>query len=57
MKLLEGKVVLITGAGSGMGQTHAEVMAERGEKMLPMISMRKASKKPLAVYKQMVERF
>ena len=30
MKLLEGKVVLITGAGSGMGQTHAEVMSERG---------------------------
>ena len=34
MKLLEGKVVLITGAGSGMGQTHAEVMAERGAKIV-----------------------
>ncbi len=34
MKLLEGKVVLITGAGSGMGQTHVEVMAERGAKIV-----------------------
>jgi|TARA_Y100000588_G_scaffold279570_1_gene296442 3-oxoacyl-[acyl-carrier protein] reductase len=34
MKPLEGKVVLITGAGSGMGQTHAEVMAERGAKIV-----------------------
>ena len=30
MKQLENKVALITGAGSGMGQTHAKVFAERG---------------------------
>ncbi len=30
MKQLENKVALITGAGSGMGQTHAKVFVERG---------------------------
>lgn len=30
MKQLKNKVALITGAGSGMGQTHAKVFAERG---------------------------
>ncbi|MFT5112849.1 MAG: NAD(P)-dependent dehydrogenase (short-subunit alcohol dehydrogenase family) [Parasphingorhabdus sp.] len=30
MQQLADKVILITGAGSGMGQTHAEVMAQRG---------------------------
>ena len=30
MKQLENKVALITGAGSGMGHTHAKVFAERG---------------------------
>ena len=30
MQQLTDKVILITGAGSGMGQTHAEVMASRG---------------------------
>jgi len=30
LKQLKNKVALITGAGSGMGQTHAKVFAERG---------------------------
>ncbi len=30
MKQLKNKVALITGAGAGMGQTHAKVFAERG---------------------------
>lgn len=33
-KQLKDKVILITGAGSGMGQTHAKVMAERGAQIV-----------------------
>jgi NAD(P)-dependent dehydrogenase (short-subunit alcohol dehydrogenase family) len=28
--VLSGRIALVTGAGSGMGRTHCEVMAERG---------------------------
>ncbi len=34
MQQLSERVVIITGAGSGMGQTHAQVMAERGAKIV-----------------------
>jgi 3-oxoacyl-[acyl-carrier protein] reductase len=34
MSSLQGKVALITGSGSGMGQAHAVVMAERGAEVV-----------------------
>jgi 3-oxoacyl-[acyl-carrier protein] reductase len=34
MSSLEGKVVLITGAGSGLGRSHAELLSERGAKII-----------------------
>ena len=34
MSSLEGKVALITGAGSGLGRSHAELLSERGAKII-----------------------
>jgi 3-oxoacyl-[acyl-carrier protein] reductase len=34
MSSLEGRVVLITGAGSGLGRSHAELLAERGARII-----------------------
>jgi len=34
MSSLEGRVVLITGAGSGLGRCHAELLSERGAKII-----------------------
>ncbi len=34
MNQLTDKIVIITGAGSGMGQTHAKVMAQRGARIV-----------------------
>lgn len=34
MSSLEGRVVLITGAGSGLGRSHAELLSERGARII-----------------------